>query len=238
MRRSPALLALVLLVPLAACGGDDDEAAQDDQETEVPESETEPEEAAGSETESEPAASEDGTESESEGSSPGAEGGEVSADAYADGVCTSITSWYESIETSSRDLVEEAETLSADPATGKEIVLGFLQDTIGLTDTLVTDLERVGVPDTPTGQETADKLVSGIGDVRDLFSQARDDTAALPTEDEEAIVTGLQDIGTALQESATAVGANFSEVLTSVDDPELSEAFETTPSCAALTPPA
>ena len=94
------------------------------------------------------------------------------------------------------------------------------------------------MPDTPTGQETADKLVGGIEDVRDLFSEARDDTAALPTEDEEAIVTGLQDIGTALQESATAVGANFEEVLSSVDDPELAEAFETTPSCSGLTPPA
>ncbi|MDQ3385797.1 MAG: hypothetical protein M3503_07300 [Actinomycetota bacterium] len=231
MRRSPALLALVLLVPLAACGGDDDEAAQDDQETEVSESETEPAETESSETES------DGTESESERSS-GGEGGEVSADAYADGVCTSISGWYESIESSSRDLVEEAGTLSADPATGKEIVLRFLDDTIDLTETLVADLEEVGVPDTSTGQETADKLVSGIGDVRDLFSQARDDTAALPTEDEEAIVSGLQDIGTALQESATAVGANFEEVLSSVDDPELAEAFETTPSCSELTPPA
>ena len=232
MRRSPALSALLLLVALTACGGDDEEAAQDDQQTEATESEGEPEEAEPSEAEPSE------TESEAPESEAGGGGGEVSADAYADGVCTSISSWYQSIETSSRDLVEEAETLSADPVTGKEIVLGFLQDTIGLTDTLVTDLERVGVPDTPTGQQTADELVSGIGDVRDLFSQARDDTAALPTEDEEAIVTGLQDIGTALQDSATAVGARFEEVLSSEDDPELAEAFETTPSCSELQPPA
>ena len=236
MRRSPALFALLLLVPLAACGGDDEEAAQDDQEAQVAESEGASEEAEPSETEPDDA-SETESDAASEGSSPGGEGGEVSADAYADGVCTSISSWYESIESSSLDLVEEAGTLSADPASGKEIVLRFLEDTIDLTDTLVADLGEVGVPDTATGPEAADKLVSGIGDVRDLFSQARDDTAALPTDDEEAIVTGLQDIGTALQESAAAVGSSLEEVLSSPNDPELAEAFKTVPSCSAFAPP-
>lgn len=242
MRRCPTIFTVLalLLAPLAACGGDGDgnEAAQSEEETEASEGGSEAEA-----SESEPSGSADASEpeaSESEQGGPegsGTPGGEVSAEAYADGVCTSINGWYESIESSSQDLVEEAGSLSADPANGKEIVLRFLDNTIGLTDTLVTDLEAAGVPETPTGQETADKLVSGIGDVRALFSQARDDTAALPSDDDEAIVSGLQDIGMTLQESATTVGASFEEVLSSVDDPQLAEAFEATPSCSVLTAP-
>ena len=149
-------------------------------------------------------------------------------------MCQSIGSWYDEIETASKALVEEASTISADPAAGKQVVLDFLDDAVGFTDTLITDLEDAGVPDTDTGPETADKLVGGIEDVRTLFQQARDDTEALPADNPEALGTGLQDIGTALQESATAVGANFEEVLSSVDDPSLAEAFESAQTCKDL----
>ena len=227
MRHSSPLLALLLLVPVAACGGDDDEAAQDKIDAQ-----SEREEAAGDEeTESEEESESEAGSEDDEGSGSG---GTASADDYADGVCSSIGTWYEEIETASQGLVSEAETLSEDPAAGKQLVLDFLDDAIGLTDTLVADLEDTGVPDTETGPETADKLVGGIEDVRELFQQARDDTDALPADDPQALGTGLQDIGTALQESATAVGANFEEVLSSVDDDELAEAFEGAASCSDL----
>lgn len=233
MRRSPALLALLLLVvPLASCGGDDDEAAQDETTTA---SETDGE--SESETDAE---SETDTESESEterSGSGGAGGGAVPADEYAEGVCTSIGTWYDEIETSSRDLVEGASDTTNDPATGKQLVVDFLDDAIGLTDDLTSDLEGLGYPDTETGQDTAEELVTGIGDVNELFSEARADSEALPVDDEEALVTGLQDIGASLQESATAVGANLEAVLSSVDDPELAQAFEASPTCAELTAP-
>jgi hypothetical protein len=121
-----------------------------------------------------------------------------------------------------------------DPAAGKALVVEFLDEAIGLTDGLVADLEGAGVPDTGAGEETADRLVAGIGDVRTLFVDARDDTAALPTEDREVLDTGLEDIGASLQDSATAVGANFQEVLTSIEDPVLADAFETVGPCQEL----
>lgn len=232
VRRTTLLLALALLVPIAACGGDDEEASTP--VTDADGSETESEGSEGSESESEGSA----PESESEGSGSGDDGagagGTASADEYADGVCRSIGGWYGEIDTASTSLVDEASTISDDPAAGKQLVLAFLDDAVGFTETLITDLEGAGVPDTESGPETADKLVSGIEDVRLLFQGARDDTEALPADDPQALGTGLQDIGSALQESATAVGANFEEVLSSVDDPELAEAFETAQSCSDL----
>ena len=227
MRRSPALLALLLLLPIASCGGDDDEAATDEAETQTE---------SGTETESE-SESEGDSESESETERSGSGGGSgaaVPADEYAEGVCTSIGTWYEEIQSSSRSLAESANTTSSDPAAGKQLIVDFLDEAIGLTDDLTTDLEGLGHPDTETGQETAADLVSGIGDVSELFSGARADTEALPVDDEEGLRAGLQDIGASLQESATAVGANLQEVLSSADDPELGEAFDAAPSCAGL----
>ena len=231
MRRSPALLALLLLVvPLASCGGDDDEAAQDETTTA---SETDGE--SESETDAE---SETDTESESEterSGSGGAGGGAVPADEYAEGVCTSIGTWYDGIETATRKLAREFPATD-DPGTGRGLVLDFLDDAIGLTDDLTTNLEGVGVPDTETGPETAGKLLDGNADVRQLFVNARADTEALATEDRNELESGLQDVFASLQESATAVTATREEVLSSVDDPELIEAFEASPACQEADP--
>jgi hypothetical protein len=219
VRRSTTLLALLLLLPAAACGGGDD--GDDDAATsttaapttEAPETETE------TETETE--------EEQAEGT--------ATPDAYAADVCGSIGGWYDEINTASTALVQDAGSLTEeDPSAGKDLVVTFLDDAIGFTDDLIVDLEAAGVPDTESGEETAERLVAGIGDVRALFSGARDDTAALPADDPQAVAAGLQDIGTALQESATAVGANFQEVLGSIEDPELSEAFETAAPCQEL----
>jgi hypothetical protein len=217
VRRSTTLLALLLLLPAAACGGGDD--GDDDAATsttaapttEAPETETE-------------------TETETEQAE-----GTATPDAYAADVCGSIGGWYDEINSASTALVQDAGSLTEeDPSAGKDLVVTFLDDAIGFTDDLIVDLEAAGVPDTESGEETAERLVSGIGDVRALFSDARDDTAALPADDPQAVAAGLQDIGTALQESATAVGANFQEVLGSIEDPELSEAFETAVPCREL----
>ena len=231
MRRSATLLALLLLVPAAACGGDDDDTTTDDTTT-TERTAAEPTE--GEPTEDEPIEdepTETETERRSEGSSPGA----VAPDVYAADVCGSIGGWYDQIDTASTALVEDATAADRqDPAAGKALVVGFLDDAIGFTEGLVADLERAGVPDTASGEETADRLVAGIEDVRTLFVDARDDTAALPTEDPEVVATGLEDIGASLQDSASAVGANFQEVLTSIEDPALSDAFETAPPCQEL----
>ena len=209
MHRSPLLFALLLLIPLAACGGGDSDEASTE------------------------GTSEDGA-SESEGDEGGASGDAASSEEYADGVCRSIGSWFDEIEAASEGLGEEASTMADDPAAGKQLVLDFLDGAVGLTDTLTTELEDAGIPDTDTGPETADTLVSGIEDVRELFQQALDDTEALPADDPAALGAGLQDIGTALQESATAVGENFEEVLSSVDDPKLAAAFESAQTCQDL----
>ena len=207
MRRTPVLLALLLvaLVPVA-CGGDDDEQAD------AP-------------------AAEDTSEVD------GADGpaGTVTAEEYAEGVCTSIGGWFEGIAASTRTLAQEF-TGTDDPAAGKELVLAFLDDAIGLTDDLSTDLEAAGVPDTETGPETAEKLLAGNADVRQLFADARADTEALATEDRAALETGLDDVFTSLQESATAVAATREDVLSSVDDPELTEAFEASETCQEADP--
>lgn len=205
VRRSPLLAALLALALLAACGGDGE--GDDDQAVVTSAPQT---------TEAEAEA--DGTD----------------ADDYAEQACAAIGAWYDEIETASTTLVNDADAIADDPAAGKDLVVAFLDDAIDFTDDLVADLRDAGIPDTETGERTADELVSGIEDVRELFEGARDDTEALPADDPEALGTGLQDIGMALQESATAVGANFEAVLSSVDDPELGAAFEDAPACRDL----
>jgi len=153
---------------------------------------------------------------------------------YAESVCGAIAGWYDEIDEASTDLVDDANTIAADPSAGKDLVVAFLDDAIAFTDDLIADLEDAGAPDTETGEDTAEKLVTGIEDVRELFEGARDDTEALSADDPQALGSGLQDIGAALQESATAVGAQFEEVLSSVDDAELGKAFEDAAACQQL----
>ncbi|MEX2659676.1 MAG: hypothetical protein WD232_08260 [Acidimicrobiales bacterium] len=153
---------------------------------------------------------------------------------YAEDVCGSIGVWYGRIEKASAELVEDANALSDDAAAGKELVLDFLDDAIGFTDELVDELDDAGVPDTDSGESASDKLVAGIEEVRMLFQGAREDTEALPVDDPQALGAGLQEIGAALEQSSTAVGENFEEVLASVEDPELGEAFEGATSCGEL----
>jgi hypothetical protein len=106
-------------------------------------------------------------------------------------------------------------------------MVGFLDDVIIATDSVIEEVENVGVPDVEDGEATAETVLTALSDSRDVFADARDRVDGLATDDPTAFTEELQTLGTDLQTSLAGIG----EELDRFDSPELDEASENVPEC-------
>lgn len=160
-------------------------------------------------------------------SSTTATGGSSSADAYATGVCGAINAWLETIQGGAQGLQENPPT-SAEQ--GKTAVVGYLDDVVTATDTMVSAIEALGAPDVPDGEEIHATLQSALNKVKDVFSQARDEASQASTSDPAAFQAQMEALGTTLGSAS----AEVDESLSSVSGAELDSAFQDSPECQQL----
>ncbi len=144
---------------------------------------------------------------------------------WADGVCTAITSWTDSVKS------------AADPIKSGDISEDSLQsaadDVKSATDTLESDLEGLGKPDTEAGQQAKDSLDQLSSDL-----STETDTIESAVED----VSGLSDIAGAVTTVSTTLATMQTQItsaytsLTQLDAKgELKSAFQDASSCQQLT---
>lgn len=170
-----------------------------------------------------------GSCSGSDGGSNGGAGGEtVSAEAYATGVCGAIADWVDEIQGLNEDLQANLDPSSIDAL--KDAMVTFLDDVIASTDTVIADVEDVGIPDVDDGAAAAQHLLTGLRDSRGVFEDARDRVEAMPTDDPAAFGEELQTVGTDIQTSMSTIG----EDLGRFESPVLDDVSKDIPECEAV----
>lgn len=162
------------------------------------------------------------------GSNGGADAETVSAEAYATGGCGAIAGWVDEIQGLNEDLQANLDPSSIDAL--KDTMVMFLDDVIASTDTVIADVEDVGIPDVDDGDAAAQHLLTGLRDSRGVFENARDRVEAMPTDDPEAFGEELQSVGTDIQTSMSTIG----EDLGRFESPVLDEVSKDIPECEAV----
>lgn len=162
----------------------------------------------------------------------GADGGSnaetVSAEAYATGVCGAIADWVEEIQGLNEDLQANLDPSSIDAL--KDAMVTFLDDVIASTDTVIADVEDVGIPDVDDGDAAAQHLLTGLRGSRGVFENARDRVEAMPTDDPAAFAEELQTVGTDIQTSMSTIGDDLGRF----ESPVLDDVSKDIPECEAV----
>jgi len=150
----------------------------------------------------------------------------VSASAYAASVCTAV----ETYQTNVQQQATNFNPNSTDLAVLKQGFLDVLNGILQSTQTLISDVDAAGVPDTPNGQQDADALHTQLEtlrqDIQDLIDQAQ----GLSTTDPVTFTSAFQPMIQKFQADIQQFGQNFEKP----NDPQLTVAFKQAPECAKL----
>jgi hypothetical protein len=152
----------------------------------------------------------------------------VPASEYLADVCGAVTSWLADIQTLNERLQQELDRSSVEVL--KESTIGFFDDVVVTTDSMIARVEDAGVPDVEGGELAAGQVITALGAARDALQDARDRVAVLETDDGPAFSAELQVI-------AGEMGVSLSQVATAMDafgSPVLDAAAAEIPACQEL----
>lgn len=152
---------------------------------------------------------------------------------WAEAVCESIGTWLEDIQARGRELESGVEGV-ADLERGRDLIAGFLDDVVGLTETMLSDVRGAGVPAVDRGEEIAGDLERGLGQTRSAFSDARERAKELPTDDPASFAREAQELGSSLEEQGDEIKRTLGELDEKYDEPELRKAFREAEACKEL----
>ena len=146
--------------------------------------------------------------------------------AWASGFCTAITTWTD-------DLRDISSRFSDTSNFNQDALESAAEDAKSSTDQLVTDLQDLGTPDTPSGEEVR----TAVDDLSNTL-----DSEATKIEDTAQGVDSVADLPSAIttiSTSLTAMSTAFTNTLTSIQDAdaqgELQAALEASPDCDQIT---
>jgi hypothetical protein len=149
----------------------------------------------------------------------------VSATEYATGVCGAIAGWVDDIQGLNQDLQTNLDPSSIEAL--KDAMVGFLEDVTTATDSVIDEVEAVGIPDVEDGEAAADAVLSALRDSLAVFEDARDRVQGLSTDDPAAFAEELQTLGTDIGTSMSGIGGELDQFAS----PELDEVAKDIPEC-------
>lgn len=144
---------------------------------------------------------------------------------WADGLCTAISTWKSTISS------------IGDTITGgdisKDSLTSAVDDAKSATETLTSDLDALGTPDTDAGQQAKDSIDQ-------LSTELRDDVTTIQDElDSASGLTGLIAAIPTITKSLADMGTQISTAISDLESldarGELESAFEDASSCDELT---
>jgi hypothetical protein len=150
----------------------------------------------------------------------------VSASAYAASVCTAITTYQTNV-------TQQASNFNANTTDLAVLKQGFLDVLNGIlqsTQTLITDVNAAGIPDTPNGQQDVDSFNTQLLALQTSIQNLRDQVQNLSTTDPVAFTSAIRPIIQKFQTDIQEFGQTFQKP----DDPQLAAAFSQAPECAKL----
>jgi hypothetical protein len=177
-------------------------------------------------SDAEPASTASPTESEAGSPEPG--GGTAAAE-YVTAVCGGVVDWLGEIQT----LTQEFQETSSGATNARQVkgaAVAYFEGLLGATETLISSLEDSGVPDVPRGDEAAQHVLDGLGEVRTAMENARARIRDLATDDPQAFVARLRAITTEMGRQMSSVGSSMEEF----QAPELDAAAADVEACEGV----
>jgi hypothetical protein len=129
------------------------------------------------------------------GSSSGAPGS-VPVSTYLQSMCTAFDTWVTHVVDHTNSLSAQAH--GAAPSAGKQLLLTFMADVIGDTDTALAALRAAGAPNISDGERIASELTAEMSQARTALATARYRAQSLPTGDTNIYSASLPVIQNAL----------------------------------------
>ena len=150
----------------------------------------------------------------------------LSASDYVVGVCGAFQDYVDSVKQRQSGFTPTG----ADIAAVKQSWLDFLDGMIQDTQTLVTKIEALGVPDVSDGQAAVSTLKADFTTLQSVLQKLRDQSADLPTTSQASFTAAFQPL---LQQFQTDL-TGFGQDLNKFTGDELDAAFSAAPECASV----
>ena len=164
------------------------------------------------------------------GACGGDEAGGGGAQAYASSVCQAFSTWVNDIQARNNTLTNALSPQST-PSEQKEQLGVFLDSVIQDTDKLISSVNAASVPDVEGGERAAAQIKGAVARAKSSFQNARQQVGELPTNNQAAFDAGAGQIGTQIRTSLGSLGA---ELRNRSQSQEIRNAFQESPTCAAL----
>ena len=152
----------------------------------------------------------------------GGDGSSASED-YANGVCSSLSTWVTDVQDTIQSLTDSG------LATSREDIQSAFNQTKDATDTLVSDLDGLGPPETDDGQQAQEQLDSLKTELRQQL-----DTVEEALRSGGGVTAIAAQVSTAVSAAANAVNATYQDLQELDPAGELGDAFTNSDDCKSL----
>jgi hypothetical protein len=153
---------------------------------------------------------------------------------YAGAICTAVGSWLGKITDRTAELQGSSEEIRSDLEKGRSLIVTYLDDVVGYSDDLVSEVEAADKPDLEHGEAIAGEIHAAVLRARTGFVDAREEARNLPTDDPAAFQRETQELGATLTREGQAIEQALDGVSERYDANELDQAFDNEPSCTRL----
>lgn len=153
---------------------------------------------------------------------------------WATDVCGALSTWLEDLQSRQTQVTSDLEGVT-DLNEVRGVLVDFLDDAVSETDTMIGEVEAAGTPDVDRGTELQQDFVTGIGQAKTAFEEAKTTAEELPTDDQAEFAQGTSEIEEQLNTQSQAIEEAFDELDREYDVPELDEAFDEEPACEDFT---
>lgn len=152
----------------------------------------------------------------------------VSADEYVSSVCTAITDMVDVLQGGQAELQN---ALTSDPEEGKDLLVGFLNDSADTLESTRDELEAAGVPDVEGGEQIAETIPAAFGDLQSSIEDAAAQAEEVSTDSPTEFIEQIEAVGKTVQDAGGQVGESLNELASS---DELEAAAEEADACQQL----
>ena len=157
--------------------------------------------------------------------------GNDQVDAWAGEVCGAVGSWLTGINELGAQLGTDVQGI-ADLEEGRDLLVTFMEDVVGLTDDMLGSVEGAGAPDIERGDELAADLLAALQPVKTTFEEAVVEAQNLPTDDPRRSPPRRPSSATRSRARRGSSRRSSMRLQEEYDSPEINAAFESVPACA------
>lgn len=152
-------------------------------------------------------------------------------------LCSSLVTWEQTVKKEYAQLKTTVNKLkkngNADPKTGKAELVRFLGHIVSSTNVLVHRLKAVGAPDMQNGDKLQSALITGLGQVRKAFKDAKTAAQKLPTGSKKQFAVAAQRLSVTVNSNVSRANGALSG-LAKYDTKELDDLFKADAACRKL----